>query len=57
MPTYKDITYHIVFGTKNRIPALDKPRRENSSGSSGVSPMSAIAMFIASAVSRIIFTF
>ncbi|GEP45125.1 IS200/IS605 family transposase [Brevifollis gellanilyticus] len=29
MPTYTDITYHIVFGTKNRIPALDKPRRDD----------------------------
>jgi REP element-mobilizing transposase RayT len=28
MATYTDITYHLVFGTKNRVRALDKPRRE-----------------------------
>ncbi len=29
MPTYTDINYHIVFGTKNRVRALDKKRRED----------------------------
>jgi putative transposase len=29
MPTYTDITYHIVFGTKNRIRSLDKPHRDD----------------------------
>ena len=29
MPTYTDITYHIVFGTKNRVPSLDKARRDD----------------------------
>ena len=29
MPTYTDITYHIVFGTKNRVRALDKLRRDD----------------------------
>lgn len=29
MPTYTDITYHIVFATKNRAPTLDKPRRDD----------------------------
>ncbi len=29
MPTYTDISYHIVFGTKNRTCALDKARRED----------------------------
>ena len=29
MATYTDITYHLVFGTKNRVPALDKPRRDD----------------------------
>ena len=28
MATYTDITYHIVFGTKNRVRVLDKPRRD-----------------------------
>ncbi len=29
MATYTDITYHLVFATKNRIPSLDKPRRDD----------------------------
>ncbi len=29
MPTYTDITYHIVFGTKGRVPSLDKARRDD----------------------------
>lgn len=29
MPTYTDITYHIVFGTKNRVRSLDKARRDD----------------------------
>ena len=29
MTTYTDITYHIVFATKHRTRALDKPRRED----------------------------
>lgn len=29
MSTYTSTTYHIVFGTKNRVPALDKERRED----------------------------
>lgn len=29
MPTYTDITYHIVFGTKNRERTLDKSRRDD----------------------------
>lgn len=29
MPTYTDITYHLVFGTKNRARVLDKPRRND----------------------------
>ncbi|MBL9154432.1 MAG: IS200/IS605 family transposase [Verrucomicrobiales bacterium] len=29
MPTYTDITYHIVFGTKNREPVLAKARRDD----------------------------
>ena len=29
MATYTDITYHIVFGTKNRVRALDKARRDD----------------------------
>jgi putative transposase len=28
MATYTDITYHLVFGTKHRVPALDEPRRD-----------------------------
>lgn len=28
MSAYTDITYHIVFGTKNRVRALDQSRRE-----------------------------
>jgi putative transposase len=29
MATYTDITYHLVFGTKNRVRALDKARRDD----------------------------
>ncbi len=29
MSTYTDINYHIVFGTKNRVRALDNPRRDD----------------------------
>lgn len=29
MATYTDITYHLVFATKHRTPALTKPRRED----------------------------
>ena len=29
MTTYTDITYHLVFGTKNRVRALDKSRRDD----------------------------
>ena len=29
MATYTDITYHLVFGTKNRLRALDKARRDD----------------------------
>ena len=29
MATYTDITYHLVFGTKHRVRALDKPRRDD----------------------------
>lgn len=29
MATYTDITYHIVFATKNRVRVLDKPRRDD----------------------------
>lgn len=29
MATYTDITYHLVFGTKERVPALDKSRRDD----------------------------
>ena len=29
MTTYTDITYHIVFGTKHRVRALDKARRDD----------------------------
>lgn len=29
MTTYTDITYHIVFGTKHRVRALDKARRQD----------------------------
>lgn len=29
MATYTDITYHIVFGTKNRGRALEKSRRDD----------------------------
>ena len=29
MATYTDITYHLVFGTKNRVRVLDKPRRDD----------------------------
>jgi REP element-mobilizing transposase RayT len=28
MGTYRQIHYHIVFSTKNRLPSLDKPHRE-----------------------------
>ena len=28
MSTYTDITYHLVFATKNRVRSLDKPRRD-----------------------------
>ena len=29
MATYTDITYHLVFGTKHRVPALDKAHRDD----------------------------
>ena len=29
MATYTDITYHLVFATKNRVRALDRPRRDD----------------------------
>lgn len=29
MPTYTDITYHLVFATKHRVRALDKEHRED----------------------------
>jgi putative transposase len=29
MTTYTDITYHLVFGTKHRVRALDKARRDD----------------------------
>ena len=29
MTTYTDITYHIVFATKHRVPALDRARRND----------------------------
>lgn len=29
MATYTDITYHIVFATKHRVPALDAARRDD----------------------------
>ncbi|PKD43407.1 IS200/IS605 family transposase [Rhodohalobacter barkolensis] len=28
MSTYRQIHYHIVFSTKNRVPYLEKPHRE-----------------------------
>jgi putative transposase len=29
MTTYTDINYHLVFGTKHRVPALEKSRRDD----------------------------